>query len=163
MIRLLLGSGKILRGNTKLSSLSYVLLALTHLLALTTPYLIKLVIDDAIAPGRPDLLWVIGAAGIVLYALTSLTRFWGQWLTDKHGERVWYDLRNRLYDHLQGLSLRYHSAHRVGQLIARVHSDAYHIKQIHTSVIPGVINVVVTVGGTAIILLVLAPRLVLLA
>lgn len=138
-------------------------LALTHLLALTTPYLIKLVIDDAIAPGRPDLLWVIGAAGIVLYALTSITRFWGQWLTDKHGEQVWLDLRNQLYDHLQGLSLRYHGSHRIGHLIGRVHSDAFHIKQIYTSVIPGMINVVVTVGGTGIILLVLAPRLVLLA
>ena len=139
------------------------LLALNQLLSLAAPYLVKIAIDDGIAAERMEILWYVGAAGLVIYGASALTRFGGMWLTTRVGEEAWHGLRGRIFEHIQGMSLGEIRSHRVGGLVARVYSDTYQLKQLATSVMPSLLSLVVTVGGTAIVLLVLAPQLVLLA
>ena len=139
------------------------LLALHQLLALAAPYLVKVAIDDGIGAGRVDVLWMVGAVGLGIYAGSAISRFFGTWLVTKAGEEAWYGLRNRLFAHVQGMSLLALRRHRVGGLVSRINSDTYRIKQLAVSVVPSLISLVVGVGGAAVILLVLAPQLVLLA
>src|SRR5919109_2619519 len=48
------------------------------------------------------------------------------------GERVQYDLRKMLFDHLQDLSLSYYAQNAVGRLIARVTSDTGRVSELLT-------------------------------
>ena len=139
------------------------MLSVYQLLALAAPYLVKVAIDDGINAGRTEVLWMVGAAGLVIYAGSAGTRFAGSWLTTKAGELAWWRLRNRVFEHVQGLTLLQLRRQRVGGLVSRINSDTYLVKQLATSVLPAVISLAIGVGGTAIILLVLAPQLVLLA
>ncbi len=139
------------------------LLAVHQLLALAAPYLVKVAIDDGIGAGRVDVLWIVGAVGLAIYAGSAISRFFGTWLVTKAGEEAWFRLRNRLFEHVQGMSLLGLRERRVGGLVSRINSDTYRIKQLAVSVVPSLISLIVGVGGAAIILLVLAPRLVLLA
>ena len=48
------------------------------------------------------------------------------------GERIQYDLRKSLFNHLQDLSLSYYSQNAVGRLIARVTSDTGRVSNLMT-------------------------------
>ncbi len=149
--------------STRLLLVAAGLLALNQLLALAAPYLVKVAIDDGIAAGQSDVLWVVGIVGVLIYGGAALTKFGGSWLSTKAGEEAWESLRNRLFGHVQSLPLSEIRSRRVGGLVARVYSDTYQLKQLATSVLPAGINLLVGVGGAAVILLVLAPQLTLLA
>ena len=140
-----------------------VLLSIYQLLSLVAPYLVKIAIDDGIYDQDMDVLWMVGIAGLLIYAGSAGTRFAGKWMSTKAGEIAWHSLRNRMFDHIQGMTLQQIRSRRVGGLTSRINSDTYRLKQLASSVLPSLISLVVGVGGTAIILLVLAPRLVLLA
>jgi len=63
--------------------------------------------------------WVYGS----IIAFQACTVFTFIYLAGVMGERVQYDLRKLLFNHLQDLSLSYYSQNAVGRLIARVTSD----------------------------------------
>lgn len=143
--------------------LAATLLAVNQLLGLAAPYLIKVAIDDGISVGRADILWIVGGMGLFIYAAAALTRFGGMWLATKTGEDLWEEHRNRLFRYLQSQPLLQLRQRSVGELVSRVYGDTHQLKQLVTSVFPAAINLVIGVGGAAVILLVLAPKLTLLA
>ena len=54
-----------------------------------------------------------------------------------------YDIRNKLFDHIQRLSFTYHDDAEAGQLISRSTEDVEALRQLFG---PGVVNIVVNVG-----------------
>ena len=68
-------------------------------------------------------LW--GVAGLLALALVTVVTFrYRQKLSLELGEQVVHDLRARLFDHLQRLSMRFYSRTKVGRIISRMTSDA---------------------------------------
>lgn len=71
------------------------------------------------------------------------------------GERIQYDLRRRLFSHLQDLSFSYYDRTPVGWLMARVTSDTERISQLvtwgMTDVVWGIINIATSLTFMAII------------
>ncbi|QDG52627.1 ABC transporter ATP-binding protein [Persicimonas caeni] len=130
---------------------------------LFTPYLLKLFVDIAIPRRDLNLLWSLGVAAVVVYAVASLTRHYGRMEVARLAE----DFRRRLtcqaFSHLQGLSLSYHRSRGIGDLSARILYDTYSLKSFIASTLPAAVELAVTIGGTAIILVILAPSLTLLA
>jgi ABC-type multidrug transport system fused ATPase/permease subunit len=145
---------------TILSGILWLLVA--QLLTLALPYLLKLVIDHAIVAKDLAMLWYLGAAGVALFGFSSIARYFGRLAASKAAERFCVDLRKRVVHHLQGLSLSYHRSRKLGDLAARVQWDTFALKQFVGSTIPAVVELVVGMVGTAVILLVLAPKLFLL-
>lgn len=86
-------------------------------------WLLKVVIDDVLRHHHLALLpWVCAAyLGIALAkgVVSSADDYLGGWV----GARVVCDLRQLLYDRLQGLSLRYFHGQRLGDLLTRLTSD----------------------------------------
>lgn len=74
------------------------------------------------------LLWdCLGIAGIALLIgiLGYLQRYGMQWA----GQKVVFDVRNRLYDHLQQLSFSFYDKAQTGQLMSRVTADVEQTRQ----------------------------------
>jgi ATP-binding cassette subfamily B multidrug efflux pump len=98
------------------------LLALTAL-GLYVPRIIRGVIDEGIA--QKDLPYLVRAAllllglGLLTAAMNAFQRYIAEWV----GGHIGYDLRNRLYDHIQHLSFSYHDHAQTGQLISRCIED----------------------------------------
>jgi ABC-type multidrug transport system fused ATPase/permease subunit len=137
-------------------------LTIYQLLTLALPYLLKLFIDHAIAAKDIAMLWWLGGAGVALFGLSSIARYFGRLAASKAAEQFCLDLRKRVVHHLQGLSLSYHRSRKLGDMVARVQWDTYALKQFVGNTIPAVVELVVGMVGTAVILLVLAPKLFLL-
>ncbi|GEM_PF-2583827 len=142
---------------------SILTLAAASLLGLVSPYITKLVVDDVIRAGRPDLLWPYVGIGVAAYAGASVTQFWGKWRAAKMGEEFWLETRNRVFETLQDYALGYHQSGDVGDHVARAQFDTYSLKQLYTGVLPSVVDFAVGVLATAVILVVMAPKLTLLA
>src|SRR5688572_5463031 len=104
------------------------LLALTGL-QLVVPRIIQSVIDDGLARGQrshlvSSALLLLGL-GLASAILTLGNRYLSEWVA----ARVGYDLRNRMYDHIQYLPFTYHDHAQSGQLISRCIEDVRSIER----------------------------------
>ena len=110
----------------------FITIALTSVTDAYFTYLNKDIVDKGIILGDTSALtriaWIYGS--IVLFQ--AVTVFLFVYLAGVLGERVQYDLRKMLFNHLQELSLSYYAQNAVGRLIARVTSDTGRVADLLT-------------------------------
>ncbi len=92
------------------------------------PYLVGMVIDDAISAGNRDRIvplvgWLV-LAGAVQGLGIGIRRYFGF----KLSYRAETDLRNRIFEHLQRLAFSFHDQTSTGQLMARASSDLSQVR-----------------------------------
>lgn len=109
------------------------------------PLLIKFVIDDVInnnAITTDEKFIRLGIAmGIAIFIfvivrppIEYLRQYLAQWTSNK----ILYDIRKKLYDHLQALSSRFYANNQVGQVISRVIND---VEQTKDFILTGLMNI----------------------
>ncbi|MDQ3923943.1 MAG: ABC transporter ATP-binding protein/permease [Actinomycetota bacterium] len=132
---------------------AFLALLLASAASLTTPQLIRIAIDEGIAPRSLNviLLAVGGLAGAAL--LRGLFQFLQGYLAERASQGVAYDLRNDLFAKIERLGFGYYDQVETGQLVTRLTSD---VEQIRTFVGSGVVQlaaaVVMLLGTTALLL-----------
>lgn len=95
-------------------------------------YLQKEIIDRAILAGDQTVLLQLFTYYIWLVVIQSVAVFCFVFFVGKQGELVRYDLRKRLFNHLQKLSLSYFSKTPLGWIMSRVTSDTEKIGDLLT-------------------------------
>ncbi len=138
---------------------AFVALIAATLTALAPPYLAKLVIDDGIRAKDVDALTVIVGLFALAGLLNLVTSAAQTYFTGWTGERILADLRNRLFRHLQKLSLGYYERNRAGVIISRLTNDVDALDQLVTDGVTTLIQSTLFLFGTSIILFVLDWRL----
>jgi len=86
-------------------------------------FLSKRMIDEGIIAGNREQLFRLAVEYGLLVILSSAVTFVFIFLAGRLGERVQYDLRKKLFDHLQELSFSYFDRTPVGWIMSRVTSD----------------------------------------
>lgn len=104
-------------------ALASVFLLILTLIEMSFPAIIRQVIDIGLKDNNNRFLIISAGIILVLGLIKALVSFREQYLTQWIAHHVAYDLRNRLYDHIQRLSFRYHDHMPTGQLISRVIED----------------------------------------
>ncbi len=141
-----------------------VALALLVLLVLTAsklviPGIIRQVIDFGLIRGERQILGnaalMILGFGLLGATLDFTSRYLSSWIA----YRVTFDLRNRLYDHIQHLSFSYHDYAQTGQLISRCIEDVRSIQQFTGNGVVELIRILLLLVGVVILLFVDNPRL----
>jgi ATP-binding cassette subfamily B protein len=121
--------------------------------ALAPPYLAGRAIDDGIHGGDLSALTVIVslflAAAIVNWGATYVQTYLVNWV----GQRALQDLRTRIFQHLQGLSIGFYSRNKAGVLISRLTNDVQALDQLVTDGVVTLFSSTLTLVGTAAILL----------
>lgn len=126
--------GELLRPHRRAIAISVGVITLFNLFALAGPWLIKLAIDRGITPLQRDddmgPLLVI----VAFFAFAALARsvcdYTFNRLTGRIGQDVLYDLRTRLANHFQSLSLSFHERYTSGRVISRLTSDVDAISEL---------------------------------
>ena len=99
------------------------------------------------------LLIIIVAAGVVLQVVNQFVSAYGTQVQVDTGQRMVYDLRRRLFEHLTALSLSHHITTSTADAVYRVDVDAYAIENLVMSgVIPLATSVTALAGTFAILL-----------
>jgi len=134
----------------------------------------KRMVDDAIIPGNTAVLYQTVAmyAGLVIVQAALVLGF--IFMAGILGERVQYDLRKKLFNHLQELSFSYFGRTPVGWIMSRVTSDSERIAQLVTWGMLDVVWAIISVTSSltfmalinwrlALVVLVLIPILLVVA
>lgn len=94
------------------------------------PILVGQAIDQAIIPGDVLLLIQLIGAMLAIYVVGGVAAVIYGTLMVTVGQRLVADIREELFNHLQVLSMAYHDAHKVGDLMSRVSNDSEAINQV---------------------------------
>ncbi|MDD5369791.1 MAG: ABC transporter ATP-binding protein [Anaerolineaceae bacterium] len=95
-------------------------------------YLSKQIIDTGILPGNMDAVTRILIRYAILIIVQAACVLGFIFLVGLLGERIRYDLRRKMFNHLQDLSLSYYSRTPVGWIMARVTSDSERVSDLMT-------------------------------
>jgi len=145
-----------------------ILATLLMLLALTgfqlaVPRIIQSVIDDGLTRGERSYLissaFILLGLGLASAILTLGNRYLSEWIA----ARVGYDLRNRMYDHIQYLPFTYHDHAQSGQLISRCIEDVRSIEKFAGNAVADIIRFVILSVGILWIMLAANSRLAVIA
>jgi ABC-type multidrug transport system fused ATPase/permease subunit len=134
-------------------------------MSLAAPWPLKIVIDSVVGNHRqPEWInWVLsmvggadhrnhiaaaaGIATVLIAVVTGAAMFAVSYLTESLGQSIGYELRVRLYSHLQELSLAYYDTTRVGTILSTLTSDVQTIQSfISTSTLNIFTNTLTVVG-----------------
>ncbi|HUR96016.1 MAG TPA: ABC transporter ATP-binding protein [Gemmatimonadales bacterium] len=130
LLRRLLG---FLRPYRWLTAAAVTLLMSQSVLALVGPILTQRALDVAVPKHDLGLLGLLASLYLVTLVLDFSVEYGGTLLTTYVGQRVMYDLRMRIFDHLQRLSISYFDRHPVGRLMTRVTSDVETLNELFSS------------------------------
>jgi ABC-type multidrug transport system fused ATPase/permease subunit len=134
---------------TALAILSLLAATLT---ALVPPYLAKLALDDGIRQQDLQALTVIVALFVVAGLANLATSAAQTYFTGWTGERILADLRNKLFRHLQRLSLGFYERNRAGVIISRLTNDVDALDQLVTDGVTTLVqNTLLLVGSAAVL------------
>ena len=161
--RLLLRCFGYLRPHWKLTAGAYLTMLVIDAFNMLNPQLLRWTIDKGILAGDFALLgWAsLGLLGLVIVK-GVLTYFQGRW-TEVASQSVAYDLRNELQRKITLLSFSFHDQAQAGDLLSRAIQDVERIRFLTGRATFRVVEGVVMMLATAVVMVVMNPRLALLA
>jgi ATP-binding cassette subfamily B protein len=122
-------------------------------LNLAGPYLIKLAIDDYITPRNLDGFSNILLIFLIVLIFQFLVQLYQIYLMQWIGQNVLYDLRTKIFRHLQTLSLSFFTKNPVGRLVTRVTTDVETLNQLFSAGIVAIFGDIFLLFGIIIVLL----------
>ena len=142
-------------------AVSFVLATVAMAVSVVIPFLVGRTVDE-IRRGETNLWPLAGAivgAGVVQLAFSVARRL----VAGRVSLAVEFDLRNRIYSHLQSLELAFFDAQQTGQLMSRSTVDLQAVRFFLGYGLIFILQSLVTVGVAAAIMLVVNPGLAVLA
>lgn len=132
----------------------------TTLLGLINPLMIQRILDDAIFARRDmHLLFIYVAIMVVTPIVSGIVGVGQSYLNNTIGQNVMRDFRNRLYSHLQRMSLRFFTSTRTGEIQSRLSNDVGGVQNVVTNTAPSIISNLSTTISTVIAMFIVSPLL----
>jgi ABC-type multidrug transport system fused ATPase/permease subunit len=127
--------------------------------ALAPPYLAGQAVDAGIVTGDVSALDLIVVAFVVVATLYAASTYLQTYLVGWVGTRALQDLRERVFSHLQTMSIGFFTKRSPGILISRMTNDIEALNQLVTDGVVTMFSSVLTLIGVVVIMLVLDVKL----
>ena len=92
-------------------------------LIVATPLLLKELIDKGVIPQDSRLVTQLSILVAVIAILDALFSMVGRWFSAKIGEGLIFDLRTKVFEHVQKQSIAFFTRTQTGALISRLNAD----------------------------------------
>ena len=161
-----------LRPYRRLVALSTLFLTLHSLIQVVGPYLIQVAVDRYLNPvAKASLLDRIlsperfaGLTQITLLYLTALLlsfalQYAQTYLMQYTGQKIMFDLRTQIFDHLQRLDIQYYDRTPVGRLVTRLTTDVDVLNELFTAGVVAIFGDLMSLSFIAVAMVSLSPRL----
>jgi ATP-binding cassette, subfamily B, bacterial len=125
-------------------------------LVVVPPLLMQRLVDDGILAGRVDVVvWL--AVGIALAAIADAALgLESGYLSSRIGEGLIYDLRTKVFAHVQRQSLAFFTRTQTGALVSRLNSDVIGAQSAFTTTLSGTVSNIVSVVVVGVTMLALS-------
>ncbi len=130
---------------------------------LLPPLLIRDLIDRAIPEENLGRVTVLGLLMVAVPLVNGVLGVLQRWASSRAGEGIIFDLRRQLFSHLQGMSMRFFTNTRTGELMSRLNNDVVGAQQAITGTLVTIVSNVFMVVLALAIMLQIEWRLTLLA
>jgi ATP-binding cassette subfamily B protein len=130
-------------------------------LGLVPALLIRRIVDDALDPASPDPGLVTSSAllMVVVAIIGGGLNLAERWWSARIGEGLIFDLRVRLYDHVQRMPIAFFTRTQTGSLISRLNNDVIGAQSALTGTLGSVVANAITLVTTLIAMAILEWRL----
>ena len=133
------------------------------MLQLAQPYLVKVAIDRHIATGDLAGLDRVAALFLLILLGSFVLEFLQTWTLQLTGQRIMFDMRMQVYEHLQRLDVQFYDRNPVGRLMTRVTTDVDVLNDLFTAGVVSIFGDLFMLIGITVVLFVMDWRLALVA
>ena len=122
----------------------------TSVLVVVSPLLLKSLIDDGVLPGDRGHQQREPGDDSAVAVLEAVLSVFQRWYSSRIGEGLIYDLRTKVYDHVQRQPVAFFTRTETGSLVSRLNNDVIGAQQAFTSTLSGAVSNVfslIMVGG----------------
>lgn len=113
-------------------------------LVIATPLLLRQLLDKGVRFHDGPLVTRLAIYVGLLAIADSLMSIVGRWFSSRIGEGLIFDLRSRVFSHVQKQSIAFFTRAQTGALISRINSDVIGAQQAFTATLSGVVSNVVS-------------------
>ena len=132
-------------------------------LSLLAPFYLRTIIDEGLHKSNLNIVTHYTLLTLLVTFGSTLLGLGYGYLSMAVGQHIMRDLRNQLFDHLQGMSLRFFTATRTGELQSRLVSDVGGVQGVLSDTVANVLSNVATVVSTLVAMIYMDWRLTLLS
>ncbi|MGH8969118.1 MAG: ABC transporter ATP-binding protein [Actinomycetes bacterium] len=132
------------------------LVVLDAMLVVALPLLFKVIIDEGVTKGDRGVVITVALviAGLAVFdALLTLVQ---RWLSSRVGEGLIYDLRTRVFAHVQRMPVAFFTRTQTGALVSRLNTDVVGAQQAFTSTLSSVVSNIIGLVLVVITMLILS-------
>ena len=141
---------------------AFFLIVVESALEIAFPLMTMLAVDNYMATGDLNGLLLIALAYFGLLVVKLGVGFLQTYLLQSTGQRIMFDMRRQIFNHIQTLSTSFFDKNPVGRLITRVTSDVEVLNDMFSAGIVSVFGDILTLTGIMIALLIMNWRLALI-
>ena len=119
---------------------------------LTLPVLLRWAINTGLSHHDKRLLVIIGLAVVGTALGRGLFAYGQQFMAEWIAQRIAYDIRNKIYNHLQSLSFAYHDKAQTGQIMSRATQDVEGVRLFVSMGVIRLVYIAILLVGTVIMM-----------
>jgi ATP-binding cassette subfamily B protein len=133
-----------------------VLTVISSVIGVATPLLAGEVVNQITSNGTVRAVLLIAAVIAGLAVLDALLSLATRWYSSRIGEGLIFDMRTRVFQHVQQMSLAFFTRTQTGALVSRLNNDVIGAQQAFTSTLSGVVSNVIGLILTAAVMFTLS-------
>ena len=128
---------------------AFALLLIATGIEMLAPWLMKIILDDYIAPGKSDVmeLAMLGSTLLMVYIASSILQYVQNIIFQANALKVVHDIRSMLFAHVLTLPMSYFDSEPTGRLVSRITNDSEVLRQMFVGVIPSILQAFFRVTG----------------
>ena len=134
-------------------------IVVSSILGLANPYLLKLLIDEAIPKKDIGLLALYAGLMVLVPVINGGIGLAQSWLTASVGQFVMRDLRNALFTHVQSMPIRFFSETRTGEIQSRLTNDVSGVQSVVSDAAANLASSIAIVASTLVAITIIDWRL----
>ena len=147
----------------KLLAIFLVVIIVDSIIGALNPLIFKLIIDNGIIKGNTSLIVELAFLVGVLSISDAVLSFVQRYFSAKVGEGLIFDLRTRIFSHIQQMPIAFFTRTQTGALVSRLNNDVLGAQEAFTDVLSTVIGNAISVGLILIAMLFLSWQLTLIS
>ncbi len=139
------------RPHRKLISVFLALTVVDAAMVVVIPLLVQRIVDDGILAEDRQMVTMLALAMAGVSVVTAVLAVLGGWLSSRIGEGLIFDLRTRVFGHVQRQSLAFFTRTQTGALVSRLNNDVIGAQRAFTSTLSSTVSngIAVLVVGIA--------------
>jgi ATP-binding cassette subfamily B protein len=122
-----------------------VLIVIDAVIGAVNPLIFKAILDKGILHHRLGLTELLAGVVAILAVLDAIDSLLNRWLSARIGEGLIYDMRSKVFEHIQRMPIAFFTRTQTGALISRINNDVLGAQQAFTGTLSNVVSNVISV------------------